>query len=152
MKHQSIFLVLGILTMVVISGCTSVKYSGTTYAPTSKIKIYYSKERIQKKYKVMGSATASTWYEYQNTSLKPALIEKAKECGADAILINSIGERVTAPARVASDNEMDDGTMAANNPGLFNEDAALLPRTDGDQTTVSIDRSNIVADFLKFEK
>lgn len=152
MNNRSILLALTILAGVTISGCTSVKYSGTTYAPTSKVKIYYSKERIQKKYKVMGSATASTWYEYQNTSLKPALIEKARECGADAILINSIGEKVTPTARVESDNEIDNGSMAANNPGLTNEDATLLPSTDGDQTTISVDRSHIAADFLKFEK
>lgn len=152
MNHKSLLFLSLFLGTTIFTSCTSVDYNGKTYPPTTKVKIYYSKERIPQKYTIIGKATVSTWYSYQNTSLKPALIEKAKACGADAILINSIGESISTTARVASNNEMDNGTMAANNPGLFNEDAALIPRTDGNQTTVSVDKSNIVADFLKFQK
>ena len=131
------------------SACTSVSYKGPTYAPTKKVKIYYSKDRIQRKYEVMGKATASTWYSYQNRSLRPALIEKAKACGADAILIHSISESVSAPARVAN-NTVDDAVMSAEDEG--GEDFENGMMTDGaeEQTTESVDRANIVAKFLKY--
>lgn len=131
-------------------GCTSVDYSGSTFEPTDKIKVYYDRTRIERKYDVMGKATASTWYSYQNESLRPSLIEKAKACGADAILIESINESVTAPARTAIDNPVDDGRLATDSPGIGVDDTNLLPNESGAQTTVSVDTSRIVAEFLKF--
>ena len=98
----------------------------------------------------MGKAVVSTLYSYQNRSLRPALREKAKASGADAILIHSISESVSAPVRVNSDSEIDDGRMAANNPGGKTEESMLLPNTDGNQTTESVSESQIVAEFLKY--
>lgn len=97
----------------------------------------------------MGKATATTWYSYNNRSLRPALIEKAKACGADAILINTIKEKISGPIRVNNDSEIDDGKMAANHPG----GSGALPMIfyEGEeQTTEEVDTSEIDADFLKF--
>lgn len=132
-------------------GCTSVEYDGSTFAPTTKVKVFYDKSRIKRQYEVMGTATASTWYSYQNNSLRPALIEKAKACGADAILVQSISQSIGPKARVATDDEIDDGRMEANNPGVKTEDNMLLPDQEGHQTSVAVDTSQIVAKFLKFK-
>ena len=136
----------------IFSGCTTVNYTGPAYTPTKKVEIFYDKSNIKKPYDVMGKAVASTWYSYDNTSLRPALVEKAKACGADAILIDSIDETISEPARINSDSEIDDGKMAANNPTGKTAGDMIIPDTDGDQTTESVDTSQIVAEFLKFKK
>ena len=144
-----IFLLAGV--SLAFFGCTSVDYDGSVFPPTTKVQVFYDKSRILRSYEVMGKATASTWYSYQNHSLRPALIEKAKACGADAILIQSINQSIGPEARVATNDQIDDGRMSGSNPGLTSEDNMLMPDQQGHQTSVAVDTSQIVAEFLKFK-
>ena len=149
MLKKSIFSILLVAATLILFACTSVNYNGPTYKPTKKVKIFYSKERIKKPYKVMGKATASTWYSYQNRSLRPALVEKAKECGADAILIHSISESISAPARV-SDNTVDNALQVQDDEGVVSIANEVETSGPEEQTTESVDRANILAHFLKY--
>lgn len=151
MFKKSILLLLLASIGIVFCGCTSVEYHGSTYGPTKKVKVYYDKTRINRKYHKMGKATASTWYSYDNTSLRPALIEKAKASGADAILILSIDQSVGPTARRAANDQVDMGRMSSHNPGVRSTENVVLPNEQGKQTTRAVDTSQIVAEFLKYD-
>ena len=151
MLKQRMSLFLALLAGVVLSSCTSVKYEGPNFSPTTRVKVFYDKSEIKRPYKVMGKAVASTWYSYQNTSLRPALIEKAKTCGADAIYIEEIDSKISAPVRTGADStEIEYGGMANDNPGSGTDNVTTLPGEEGEATTESIDTSRIVAEFLKY--
>ena len=148
MFKKSLFLLVSGFSLLLCS-CVSVDYTGPTYTPTKKIDVFYGKEQIKKPYKVMGKATGSTWYTYQSDSLIPAIIAKAKECGADAVLIDSITEKITAPTRRDDDSEntpMSDDDMGE---GIQTEQHVFM---DNEAETESIDRSKAVVEFLKYTK
>lgn len=150
MFKGNIILVFCAVIVFICCSCISVNYNGPTYSPTKTVQIYYAKNLIDKPYQVMGKATASTWSSNQNESLRQALVEKAKACGANAILIDSINEKISGPIQIDDDSEIDDGKMAANHPGGSSEDIFMLPMEGVEQTTESVDTSKIVAEFLKF--
>jgi len=79
-----------ILIVVLFAGCISVKYDGPTFPQTQHVKIFYSKDHIKVPYTEMGKATAETWYPYRKNAMKKAIIEKARNCGADAVLVENI--------------------------------------------------------------
>lgn len=149
MLKVSILSVFVAMFALILCGCTTVKYTGPTFSPTEKVEVFYDKSRITKPYKVMGKVTVSTWYSYDNHSLRSVLIEKAKACGADAILIHSISESIGKPARV-SDNQIDNALLSAEDEGA--EEAENMIETTGaeEQTTEAVDESQIVAEFLKY--
>ena len=149
MKSRAIFLLTAVVVAVKLSGCASVRYEGPSYTPTDKVQVFYDKSHIKRNYDVMGTATASTWYSYRGDALKAALLDKARAKGADAVLIQSISEKVSdQPARVDPDSPISGGSKASDNPGV-------LPREDSPhgepQTTVTVKTSKIVADFLKYK-
>ena len=64
-------------------------YVGKSFEPTTNVDLYFSKEDIQKEYTVMGHAIGSGTSD--SNDIQKALIEEAKEKGADAVLITEIG-------------------------------------------------------------
>ena len=135
------------ISLLIICGCTTVNYTGPTYAPTSKIDIFYSKSQIKQPYRVMGTATTGTWYTYQSRHIKEVMVEKAKSVGADAILVNYIGQTPTPTAR------LDDGQDVHD---MMNENRELVPGQFISGTnpgeTQSVDVSEVSVDFLKYTK
>ena len=98
----------------------------------------------------MGKATISTWYGYDSRSLRPALIEKAKTCGADAILIHSISESIGKPALV-NDNEIDNAVQVQDDEGVAAAENMMSTLGEKEQTTESVDVSAITGFFLKYK-
>ena len=97
-KYVSLVVLVGLLAI----GCTEVDYVGESFKPTTNIDLYFSKEDIEKEYTVMGHAIGSGIYD--SNAIQKALIEEAKEKGADAVLITGIDDQdngheseVTAP-------------------------------------------------------
>ena len=75
--------------------CANVNYVGKSFEPTIKVDLYFSKEDIEKEYTVMGHATGSGTYD--SNAIQKALIEEAKERGADAVLITGIDNQDSGP-------------------------------------------------------
>ena len=86
-KYVSLILLVGLLAV----GCAEVDYVGESFKPTTNIDLYFSKEDIEKEYTVMGHAIGSGTYD--SSSIQKALIEEAKEKGADAVLITGIDDQ-----------------------------------------------------------
>ena len=83
-KYLSLVLLVGLLAV----GCAEVDYVGESFKPTTNIDLYFSKEDIEKEYTVMGHAIGSGTSD--SDDIQQALIDKAKEKGADAVLITEV--------------------------------------------------------------
>ena len=73
-------------------GCANVNYVGKSFEPTTNIDLYFSKEDIEKEYTVMGHAIGSGTSD--SNEIQEALIEEAKEKGANAVLITGIDNQL----------------------------------------------------------
>ncbi len=81
------FLIAG-MALLLFTGCMSVEYQGKNYPPTTDVKIYENKEKIPFDYISIGKCRVSGDYnKYSQEDIYASLINKAKEEGADAILI-----------------------------------------------------------------
>ena len=87
-KYLSLVLLVGLLTV----GCAEVDYVGESFKPTTNIDLYFSKEDIEKEYTVMGHAVGDGTSD--SNEIQKALIEEAKEKGADAVLITGIDNQL----------------------------------------------------------
>ena len=90
-KYVSLVVLVGLLAI----GCAEVDYVGESFKPTTNIDLYFSKEDIEKEYTVMGHAIGSGIYD--SNAIQKALIEEAKEKGADAVLITGIDNQDSGP-------------------------------------------------------
>lgn len=73
-----------------LSGCISVKYNGSSFAPNpAKVKVYTDKTQITSEYTVMGTAVASGQYKFSYEEMREKLAAKAQSEGADAVLIEA---------------------------------------------------------------
>jgi len=78
-----------VISLAFLQGCTSVSYDGKTYAPTSNIEIVKKQKGIPDGYELMGKAVASAPADEGGSQqdLEKKLIHKAKDKGADAVMI-----------------------------------------------------------------
>ena len=87
-KYVSLVVLVGLLAI----GCAEVDYVGESFKPTTNIDLYFSKEDIEKEYTVMGHAVGDGTSD--SNEIQKALIEEAKEKGADAVLITGIDNQL----------------------------------------------------------
>ena len=70
-----------------LSGCSQIDYVGREYSPTTHIDLFFSLDDIQKDYEVMGHIVATADDMVSAEKLQEKMIQKAREKGADAIVI-----------------------------------------------------------------
>jgi len=82
------------LATLALASCVGVDYDGDKKAPKMKrsdVQVFFDKSKIPvKDYRVMGSAEASGSSSYSASEVEIKLIDYAKECGADGVLILSV--------------------------------------------------------------
>lgn len=103
--YAALFTVLSL----VLTGCVDVRYIGDVYPPTENVRFFMNEKDIPiNTYREMGLAIASIDEEdaalHSGNVLSDALREKAKEVGADAILIES-SERYKVGTRHSSSSD-----------------------------------------------
>lgn len=104
-----IYIALFTVLSLILTGCVDVRYIGDVYPPTEHVRFYMNEKDIPiNTYREMGIAIASIDEEdaalYSGNVLSDALREKAKEVGADAILIES-SERYKVGTRHSSSSD-----------------------------------------------
>jgi hypothetical protein len=72
--------------IIAMLGCVNVQYIGDEFESTSDIKLYYSEEDIIEPHTIIGTALGRSKI-FPHRTIKRALIKKARQKGADAILI-----------------------------------------------------------------
>ena len=91
MKKYFTFLVV----FLIFSSCSpKISYMGNSHMPTYDVDVYYDEKDIELEYSVMGIArNEGDMFENDDLNeIRNALIKKAREVGADAILVLSIDE------------------------------------------------------------
>ncbi|MCG8546660.1 MAG: hypothetical protein MJE12_20870 [Alphaproteobacteria bacterium] len=76
--------------VLVLAGCVSTDYTGKTYPPTTKVDLYFPKDKIDARYETMGEIreTASRGVSFK--SMEQKLVKEAMARGADAVLIEKL--------------------------------------------------------------
>jgi methylmalonyl-CoA mutase cobalamin-binding subunit len=80
-----------ILALFVIACAERVDYIGNSYAPTTNVELFFSEDDIKEEYVEMGRAIAHAGTNVSSEELLEDLREKARERGADAILVHNFG-------------------------------------------------------------
>lgn len=79
-----------IFTVLLFFSCTPrISYLGESYGPTSNVDVFYDEGDIQRDYTVMGLISADTVDRLPQSTekIRDAMIQKAKDQGADAIIL-----------------------------------------------------------------
>ncbi len=87
------------ILLVFLSGCASISYLGDTYPPTAHVDLFFSENDVEKEYRVIGRMEATADADellYSTDKFTQAILKKAAEKGADAVVILDFGKVTTA--------------------------------------------------------
>lgn len=87
MKRLNLILILSVLLLSCSSG---VKYLGNSYPPTQDVKIYFTKGDIDKEYEVIGKVYLDVEEKTKDEKIQNMILNKAREHGGDAIILGNL--------------------------------------------------------------
>ena len=76
------------LFILFVTACAKIDYIGQSYSPTTHVDLYFSEADIREDYQVMGHVIAQANEGISVENLQKKLEAKAREKGADAIVIH----------------------------------------------------------------
>jgi hypothetical protein len=85
-----------IVPLLLVIGCTNIKYIGESYPPTSHVDIFFAEEDIERNYKVMGHADATAPEYVDVEKMMEKIKEKAMEKGADAVVVLGLDRNIVS--------------------------------------------------------
>jgi len=85
-----------IMPLLLVIGCTNIKYIGELYPPTSHVDIFFAEEDIERNYKVMGHADATAPEYVDVEKMMEKIKEKAMEKGADAVVVLGLDRNIVS--------------------------------------------------------
>lgn len=77
-----------VIAVLFMTSCASTSYVGISHDATDRVEVFYDIENITSEYEVIGQALGEG---HRIEKIQNKLVERAKEEGADAILIKEIG-------------------------------------------------------------
>jgi hypothetical protein len=134
LKHTVPFLVLSVLF---VAACAKIDYIGQSYPPTTHVDLYFSDADIREDYQVMGHVIAQANEGISIENLQKQLEAKAREKGADGIVIHGFDRIQTGETTV------------------YNEEtnrSIKKRRTTAITTTNAEEGRQIKAIFIKYEQ
>jgi len=84
--------------LTILCGCATINYIGTSYPPTDNVDLYFSEADIEKEYRVVGRIVATADADemfYSSEKFTEAILKKAREKGADGVVISEFGNVAT---------------------------------------------------------
>ena len=130
------FSLLALAVLLTVS-CTKIDYVGKSYAPTDEVDIYFSLDDIKGEYEVMGHLTATASEFTRSEKMQEKIIEKAREKGADAVVILGLDHYVKDGGSSWSETTEVDGNKTT---------------TSGSQSSNTEEMKEITARFIKYTK
>ena len=79
--------VLSLVLILLVIGCTKIDYVGEEYPPTTHVDLYFTMDDVERDYKIMGHAVASADDVVSAEKMQKKLMEEARKKGADGIVI-----------------------------------------------------------------
>ena len=77
-----------LLLVLFVAACAKIDYIGQSYQPTTHVDLYFSADDIREDYQVMGHVIAQAGTGISIENLQKQLEAKAREKGADGIVIH----------------------------------------------------------------
>ncbi|MBV9491827.1 MAG: hypothetical protein JO069_19200 [Verrucomicrobia bacterium] len=74
-----------------LAGCTTTDYFGKTYPPTQRVETFFSPQDVRRPYEVMGQLRAQADDVVSPGAIQQKMVTEAMQKGADAILIEHVG-------------------------------------------------------------
>jgi hypothetical protein len=84
------------MVLALVTGCVSVNYVETNYAPTEAVDVFFSPDDVRRPYTVMGQATAEVDvlpFVSSGQGLQAKLVEEARRRGANAVILGGMTKR-----------------------------------------------------------
>jgi hypothetical protein len=125
------------LLILFVAACAKIDYIGQSYPPTTHVDLYFSDADIREDYQVMGHVIAQANEDISIESLQKQLEAKAREKGADGIVIHGFDRIQTGETTV------------------YNEEtnrSIKKRRTTAITTTNAEEGRQIKAIFIKYEQ
>jgi hypothetical protein len=133
-------ILLSIVLPALLAGCATVDYVGESYAPTTHVDVYYSESNVQRPYKTMGEVVATGDVFVSTNQLQEKMSERAREKGADAVVILGLEHVETG----TSTNYQENTTESKDKKGR------IKTTTTGSENTSVEEKKKIRAIFIKY--
>ncbi len=101
MKRMFAVLVLVMLTL----GCAHLDYVGKSYPPTQNVDVVFREQDLHHEYTVIGQLVATGDELVSASKLQQKIIERAKQAGADAVIIEGLDRIVTGSSTSYNETE-----------------------------------------------
>ena len=141
MKNPSRITKLSLIALAVLLtvSCTKIDYVGKSYAPTTNIDIYFSLDDVKGSYEVMGHLTATAGEFTSSEKMQEKIIEKAREKGADAVVILGLDHYIK-----------DGGSSWSETTETNDTQSGTKTTTSGSQSSNTEEMKEITARFIKY--
>ncbi len=143
MKNPSSIQKLSLIALAVLLtvSCTKIDYIGKSYAPTANVDIYFSLDDVKGSYEVMGHLTATAGSFTSSEKMQEKIIEKAREKGADAVVILGLDVYIK-----------DGGSSWSETSETTETTTGVKTTTSGSQSSNTEEMKEITARFIKYKK
>lgn len=130
-------LIPALLAAVLIPACAHVDYVGRTYPPTSHVDLYFDEREVEAPYDVMGQVIARANDLVSAEKLQSKMMDKAKEKGADAVVITGLDRYKTGESTTYNEST---------------KERKRRTETTVTETTTDTNEKQITALFLKYRE
>ncbi|MDT3401318.1 hypothetical protein [Mucilaginibacter terrae] len=135
MKKATTFAMLTLLVAGLLTACSSPKYFGKTYAPTSNVDVYLAKEDVKKNFTTMGTTDIGKGFGSLETA-QQKVIELGKAKGADGVIM-VLTEEVVSTSQTGT--------------GVVTRSKKKNVIGTSSSSTMDIKQKKIMATFIKYE-
>ena len=135
MKKATSITLAAFLIMGILAACSSPKYFGKTYSPTSNVDVYLAKEDVKKGYTTMGTTNVGKGFGSLE-SAQQKVIELGKAKGADGVIM-VLTEEVVSTQQTGT--------------GVLTQSKKKNVIGTSSSTTTDIKTKKISATFIKYE-
>lgn len=123
--------------LLLAGACAHVDYVGKSYAPTTKVEIFFAEGDVIEPYEIMGRVVATADEMVSAEKMQDQIIEKAQKKGADAVVITGL-ERYKSGE-------------TTNYRETTKEKRQGVTTTSGGSSTESNSKKEVTALFLKYK-
>jgi hypothetical protein len=118
-------LMLLVVSAVLVVGCASVDYLGSSYAPTTQVDVFFDEADVEYEFKVIGRIYATAPKAFVSSEkLMEKIKEKAMENGGEGVIILTFGHIFTGSTTTYSEEtkETDKGTTTSGKTSTSSEE------------------------------
>ena len=129
-----------VVVVLLLVACTKLDYIGEEYAPTDHVDLFFTETDIELDYKVMGRILATAGDFVDSEKMQKKIMQKAREKGADAVLILGLDRYTTVGPSTYSE------TTKTEEKG-----GKTVTTTTGSTSSSTEDKKQVEALFLKYK-